>query len=136
VEIAKVILVDNNVFFRNGLQDILKNIGGANIIGVATDGQEFMEMLETKKPDIVFMDIRMPRLNGYQTTKLALEKEPDMTIVAYSSFEETCFIKQMMESGAKGYLSKCRNNIDIITKLLADWKTGYFFSKEIEPVTY
>jgi len=125
-------LVDNNVFFRNGLQDILKNMGGADIIGVASDGQEFMEMLETRNPDIVFMDIRMPRLNGYETTKLALAKTPDLTIIAYSSFEETCFIKQMLDSGARGYLSKCRNNIDIINKLLANWKVGYFFSKEIE----
>ncbi len=132
MENAKVILVDGNVFFRNGLQTILKNLGHADIIGVAADGEEFLAMLDSCTPDVVFLDIKIPKMNGYEITKLALKKEPGITIVAYSLYEENCFISKMLESGAKGYLSKCRNNIEIIERILSNWKEGYFFSKEIE----
>jgi DNA-binding NarL/FixJ family response regulator len=128
---AKIILVDNNIFFRNGLKNILQNLGNVDIIGIASDGIEFIEILEKNKPDIVFIDIQMPNLNGFEAAKMALEIFPDLIVIAFSGYEEDSYIKKMVDIGAKGYLSKSRNNIEILKKIIVNRKQGYFFSEEL-----
>ena len=126
----KVILVDNVGFLRDALKNTLLSIGDVEIIGEVSTGNEFLELLKTKKTDIVFMDIKIPTDEGVQITKIAIEKNPDIAIIGFSSNDKQCYIDQLIAVGAKGYLSKCKNNYHVLTQIIKNPSVGNFFSDE------
>ncbi len=128
---TSVIIVDDHKIFRNGLLLLLNNFNFVNVVGQASNGEEFLEMLETKIPDIVLMDINMPRMNGIEATKIALEKYPELKIIALTTFLEDDYIEQMFEAGVEGYMLK-RSDIDDFEKaIIRVHEGGNYFSEEI-----
>ncbi len=105
----KVIVVDDHEFFRKGLVYVLNRLKYVELIGEATNGQEFLNILDKNIPDIVLMDISMPNLSGIEASKLALAKYPDMKIILLSSHQDEQFLEAGIEAGIKGFLLK---NID------------------------
>ncbi len=124
----KVILVENAEFLRNALKNTLLCIGNVEIIGEVSNGKEFLELLDTKKTDIVFIDIKVPTDEGVEITKLAIEKNPDIAIIGFSSNDTQCYIDQLIAVGAKGYLSKCKNNYNVLAEIINNPMSGNFFS--------
>jgi DNA-binding NarL/FixJ family response regulator len=102
----KIIIVDDHFIFRNGLRDLMEEIPSANVIAEASSGEEFIEILPGLNPDLVFMDIKMPGMNGVETTRKALEMFPDLKILALSMFGEAEYVEEMLQAGAMGYLLK------------------------------
>lgn len=101
-----IIIVDDHPIFRRGLASLLKEIPNTKVIAEASNGNEFLEILETKKPDFVFMDIKMPVMTGDEATKIALEKYPELKIVALSVFGDEEYLDTMIEAGVDGFLLK------------------------------
>lgn len=128
----KVILVDAASCLRDALKSTLLSIGNVEIIAEASTGQEFIDFLDTLQPDIVFIDLKIANMDGLEATKIALKKNPKLTIIGFSSFDKECYINQMMEAGAKGFLSKCRNNYDIISKIIENPFDGKYFSVDFD----
>ncbi len=129
--VRKVILVDDQPTYRYSLQNILKEAGEIEIIGEASDGAQFLELLLHRKPDIVFMDIEMPGLNGIEATKQALKIYPKLIIIGLSLYENQSHINQIINAGAKGYLLKMSNNFSLLQKLLKHPDSEMFFSEGI-----
>lgn len=136
MEKQKIIIVDDHFIFRNGLKDLLAEIPGAEVIGEASNGQEFLQMLEKHTPDIVLMDIKMPEINGIEATRKAMEKYPDLKIMALSMFGESDYVEEMLQAGAIGYLLK---NIgkDELAKAISNMaqNKGYFSDEILVLVT-
>jgi DNA-binding NarL/FixJ family response regulator len=105
-EKLKIFIVDDHEFFRNGLKMVINRLKYAKVTGEAADGREFLEMLTTSEPDIVLIDIQMPRMNGIEATRLALEEYPDLKIVALTMFDDEEYVQSMIDAGAKGFLLK------------------------------
>jgi two-component system response regulator NreC len=102
----KVLIADDHQLFREGLTNLLASAADIEVIGQAENGQEVLEKVRFQEPDIILMDIGMPRLNGIETT-IALRKEyPDIKILALSMHDEKTYVKGMLEAGAWGYLLK------------------------------
>ena len=101
-----VILVDDHQIFRQGLKSILSLNNIANIIGEASNGIEFLEILTHLKPQLVLMDIDMPHMNGMEATKEALEQIPDLKIIAFTMFSDEEYYYKMIEGGVKGFILK------------------------------
>ncbi|MBN2519827.1 MAG: response regulator transcription factor [Bacteroidales bacterium] len=126
-----VFLVDDHKLFREGLKLLLTNLTFIDHIYEASNGKEFLNLLDTHIPDIVFIDIDMPELNGIEATKAAIQKIPELKIIALSMYGEYDYYTKMINAGAKGFLLK---NSDIqeveaaITNVL-DGKN--YFSHEI-----
>ena len=101
-----IIIVDDHLIFRQGLKAIInfENIG--SIIGEASNGEEFIELLATVKPDLVLMDIDMPQMNGIEATQKALAILPELKIIAFTVFSEDEYRQKMMDLGAKGFILK------------------------------
>lgn len=107
---TKIIIVDDHKFFRNSLITFFSYDDKYEIIGEASDGVEFIELLEKELPDIVLMDIKMPKMDGVEATKLATNYYgKELKIIALTMHEEFEYLKGMIEAGISGYLYK--NNI-------------------------
>lgn len=77
-----------------------------NILGEAENGKQALEMIPEKIPDVVFMDIRMPVMDGVKATKLIKEKYPDIKIIILTTFNEDEFIFNVLKNGVDGYILK------------------------------
>lgn len=101
-----IIIVDDHLIFRQGLKAIInfENIG--TVIGEASNGEDFLELIKTLKPDIVLMDIDMPQMNGFEATQKALALIPGLKIIAFTVFAEKEYFDKMMAIGAKGFILK------------------------------
>jgi len=127
----KISIVDDHAVFRRGMRLILSELDTISEITEFENGEHFLDNLHIINPDIVFMDIQMPYLDGVTTTKAALKLNTNLKIIAMTSNDQTASVKAMLNAGAKGYLSK---DIDIeeiheaIKKISAHKN---FFSKNI-----
>ena len=103
---ATVLLVDDHPLMRKGLRALLENEHGIIIAGEAADGVEAVEQARLLTPDVIIMDITMPRLNGIEATRRILSELPDTRIIALSIHSEKRFVEEMLHAGAAGYLVK------------------------------
>jgi DNA-binding NarL/FixJ family response regulator len=101
-----IIIVDDHLIFRRGLISILTIEDIATIIAEASNGEEFIELLSEHVPDLVLMDIDMPKMNGILATQKALELKPDLKIIAYSMYGEGEYYSKMIDLGVKGFILK------------------------------
>ncbi len=129
-------IVDDHYIFRNGLIDLLEEIEGVDFVGEASNGKEFLEKVGDIKPDIVFMDIKMPEMNGIEATQKAMEIMPGLKVVALSMFGESDYLDEMLHSGAVGYMLKNieKDDLEKAIKNIADGK-GYFSDEMLILVT-
>ena len=126
-----VYLVDDHNLFREGLKLLLSKVPFIGKIHEASNGQEFIDNLETVNPDIVLIDIEMPVLNGIKATEKALEIKPALKIIALSMYADESYYTRMIEAGAKGFLLK-NSSFEQVQQAITDVNEGKsFFSSEI-----
>ena len=101
----KVALVDDHSLFRSGLRGLL---GSRNycVVGEFADGTEFVRALPRLDVEVVFMDISMPTMGGYEATIEALKIAPDLKVIVLSMFGDEHYYSRMVEAGARGFLLK------------------------------
>lgn len=126
-----VYLVDDHEIFRKGLKLLLQEVSFVNIIGEAAYGDQFLIELQKVQPDVVFMDIKMPGLNGIETTKKALEKYPDLKIVALSMYGDEEHLQAMLDAGAKGFLLKNASKEDLERAIITVMNGKNYFSEDL-----
>lgn len=105
MKLINILLVDDHTLIRDAIR---AHLSGDNyqIVAEASNGKEAMAMIEKTRPDIVFMDINMPGQDGISTTREIKKKYPEVEVIALSMLQESQYIRQMFEAGAKGYLLK------------------------------
>lgn len=121
---TRVIIVDNEAAFRKGLKTILLNIGEVEVVAEAANGEEFLNLLGAITADVVFMDLKMPVMDGIEATTRAKQLCPELTIIGFSSYENEDYINKMMAAGANGYLLKSNDNYDLLTQIMNHQNTG------------
>jgi DNA-binding NarL/FixJ family response regulator len=132
----KIIIVDDHFIFRSGLKELLSEIPGVEVVGEAENGDEFLKLIESIYPDLVFMDIKMPGISGIETTRKALEIYPDLKILALSMFGESDYVEEMLQAGAIGYLLKNIGKTELLKAIenISEGK-GYFSDEILVMVT-
>ena len=123
-----IILVDDHQIFRKGIKSILSIENIATVIGEATTGKEFIELLSHLKPDVVLLDIDMPDMNGLEATEKALEIMPDLRIIAFTMFGDEEYFLRMIELGAMGYILKSSDISELEKAINIVMKGNKFFS--------
>lgn len=127
----KIVLVDDHTILRNTLKFTLSQLGFAEVVAEASNGKEFLELLENVKPDIVLMDIAMPEMDGLEATKQALTKIPDLKIIALTMFGDQEYYFKMIHAGASGFVLK-KSGIDELEMAIKSVAGGQnYFSNEI-----
>lgn len=102
---AKILIVDDSVVSRNNLKTILKQ-GGHEVIGEAGDGQDAYEKYLHLRPELVTMDITMPKVNGIESLKMIVGRDPRARVVMISALGQGTKILEALSSGAKHYVTK------------------------------
>lgn len=105
-DLIRVLTIDDHEIMRGGIRYLLLAIDDIELVGEAHSGEKGLHQCEELHPDVILMDLRMPGMDGIQTTRLILDRFPDMKILALTSFEEEELIQQVVQAGAIGYLQK------------------------------
>ncbi len=127
----KIIIVDDHTLFRNGLKILLNNLKNYRVVAEASNGKEFLELLETIHPDLVLLDIEMPVMDGIEAAGIALRKYPGLKIITLSMYGEEDYYYQMVNAGVKGFMLKNSDIKEVKTALETVFEGGSYFSSEL-----
>lgn len=126
-----IIIVDDHLIFRQGLKSLITFENIANVIGEASNGKEYLELLSHLKPDLVLMDIDMPHMNGMEATEKSLAMFPDLKIIAFTMFSDEEYYYKMIDLGVKGFILKS-SGINELEKAISEVTQGEsYFSNEL-----
>jgi DNA-binding NarL/FixJ family response regulator len=101
-----VLLADDEDLLRAGLRALIDGEAGITVVGEARDGAEAVSATSTLRPDVVCMDVRMPRVDGIQATRIIRERFPETTVLVLTTFENDAYVQDALRAGAKGFLLK------------------------------
>lgn len=110
---VRVLLADDQRLVRESLGTLLELLGGIELVGTAADGRQALELTALHAPDVVLMDLRMPRMDGIEATRLLRERHPDVRVIALTTFADDESVLGMLRAGARGYLTKDASSEDI-----------------------
>ncbi len=102
----RVLICDDQAIARHGLQMILGSAADMQIAGLAQDGQEALDLAGRVQPDVVLMDLKMPRLNGVQATRLIRQRYPQVQVLVLTTYDADDWVLEAVRAGANGYLLK------------------------------
>lgn len=102
----RVILVDDQPMYREGLRSLLTRHADIEIVGEAANGDEAIALAGRTAPDVILMDIRMPRTDGVTATKEILSLRPQTRVLALTTFEDDDALRSLVQAGAAGYVLK------------------------------
>jgi NarL family two-component system response regulator LiaR len=111
----RVMIVDDHSMVRTGLSTFIQVKPDLELVGEARDGEKALLICERAKPDVILMDLVMPRMNGIQATRAVLERWPHIKVIALTSFQEKELVQEALQAGAISYLLK-----DVTMDKLAD----------------
>ncbi len=103
---SRVLLADDHKLFREALRNMLQRHPDIEVVGEAGDGIQAVEMVRSLLPDVVVMDIRMPRLNGIAAIGQLLAAHPSVKVIVLSVNSALIFVQEMLTAGARGYVTK------------------------------
>ena len=131
MERIRIIITDDHQLFRNGLKILLNSFPDFEVTGEASNGEEFLKLLQTIPADIALMDINMPVMDGIEATRKGLKADPRMRIIALSMYGEEEYYYKMVDAGAKGFLLKDSDISEVREAILTVMKGGSYFSQEL-----
>ncbi len=105
-EVIRVLIVDDHDIVRRGLSNMLDTFDDLELVGDVSSGEQAIQMCDTLKPDVVLMDLVMPRMNGVMATERIHAAHPDIRIVVLTTFQEEDLVQGALEAGAISYLLK------------------------------
>ena len=102
----KVLIVDDHTLFRQGLQKVLEEYEEIQVVGEANNGKEAITQVDEVTPDLVLMDIKMPRMDGIESIEFIKKNHHGLNIIALSMYEDAEYVLKAVNAGASGYLQK------------------------------
>lgn len=123
-EEVRVLLCDDQTLMRQGLRLLLDGEGGISIVGEAGDGLEGVRLAQALLPDVVLMDLRMPRLDGVEATKRLHADLPAVRVLVLTTYGDDALVHAALRAGAAGYLLKDAEPADIVAAIQAVRRGG------------
>lgn len=132
----KLAIADDQVLFRKGLASITGDFDIVDSIVEANNGRELIELLQTFKPEVILMDLKMPEMDGIEATKIIRNEYPEIKIIVLSMYDDDKFILHLLELGANGYLLKNADPEEVEEAIEAVVKGGYYFNDYVTKVMH
>ena len=105
-EFIKVLIVDDHTLFRQGLQKLLEAYEEVQVVAEASNGKEAIAKVDEVFPDVILMDIKMPRMDGIECIALIKGKHPELNIIVLSMYDDAEYVLRAVNAGASGYMEK------------------------------
>ncbi len=115
----KVLLVDDHAILRAGLRSLLETYDDIEVVGEASNGEEAIQKVRELNPDVIVMDVMMPRMNGLIATRYILEENPDARILMLTQYGNKEYVLPLLEAGAGGYVLKQAADTDFVRGIRA-----------------
>jgi len=126
-----VLLAEDHMVVREGFRRMLELEGDFNVVGEAQDGRQAVALATKLRPDVVLMDIAMPRLNGLEATRQILKALPDAKVLVLSAHSDDAYVANAVEAGARGFLLKQTSAHEVCQAVREIQKGKTFFSPAI-----
>ncbi|MBK5432338.1 MULTISPECIES: hybrid sensor histidine kinase/response regulator transcription factor [Bacillus] len=130
-EPIRLCIVDDHSFIRESLHTILDGQDGLQVVGMAEDGEQAVELCERLKPDLVLMDLEMSNLNGIRATKIIKGKWPEIRVLILSTFQDTKRAKEIIRNGADGYLLKSIDSRELAESIRFIYRGGTMIDQDL-----
>jgi len=114
---ARVLIVDDHEIFRRGLRALLEPSSEWQICGEAVDGLDAIEQCKSLQPDIVVLDVSMPRLNGLEAARLIVKQQPEPQIVIITQHDSPQIRSAALEAGAQAFITKSAVGSELVSAL-------------------
>lgn len=124
-------MVDDHQLFREGLHLLLENLEYIDKVAEAASAAELYKLLEEFSPEVIFMDIDLPEIDGIEATRYVVEKYPTINIIALSMYCDEDYYSRMIEAGAKGFILKNSGMDDVEASIKHVIEGKNYFSQEI-----
>ena len=121
-----IAIADDHQVLLDGYKSIFGHIHDIQVLALASDGEEAVKMVEEHQPEVLILDIKMPKLNGVEVCKKIHKKYPAIKIIALSMHDKMSYVKRMFQYGASGYLLK-NDSAEIIEKAIRSVVNGHQF---------
>ena len=130
----KVFLVDDHEIFRNGLKQLVDSEPDMEVVGEAGDGETALQVLHTVSPDVIIMDIRMPGINGIETSEAILTRQPQARILFFSLYDSPDYVAKALEMGASGYILKDTSNKIFLNAIRTVFNGKFYFIGDVTDI--
>ena len=122
-ETIRLLICDDQAIVCEGLRAILTPVSQIEVVGIANNGAEAIDLTRAKQPDLVLMDLKMPKMNGIQATKAIREQFPNVRILVLTTFDADEWVIDAIRNGASGYLLKDTPQEELV-KAIIDTANG------------
>jgi len=116
---TRILVADDHAIVREGYCKVLEQEPDFEVVAEAADGEEALKLTAELKPDIVLLDILMPKLNGIEAARRIKEKYPNITVIILSAYDDDQFIYSSLEAGAAAYLLKSSRGREVVASIRA-----------------
>lgn len=130
----RVLIAEDHLMVRAGIRALLEKAGDIHVMGEASNGQEAVEMAEALKPDVLIMDIMMPRMNGIQAAENIRDKRLPTFILLLSMYSDEGFVHQALQCGVKGYVLKSSVSDELLWAVRAVASGNTYLSSPISEI--
>jgi DNA-binding NarL/FixJ family response regulator len=128
----KIFIADDHQILIDGITAFFNDLEGFEIIGSANDGEMLLREIATKTPDVILLDLNMPRLDGISTLKKLKDNYPNIKVIILSNYQQSQLIKETKALGAHGYVLKNGSKSDLLNAIESAQQGKYFFPDEKE----
>lgn len=127
----KLAVADDHQSLVDGIQLHLQNETDIEFVGTANDGESLMRLVRQKQPNVVITDIRMPKIDGIEATKLIKNELPETKVLAFTMYDQEKAVKQMLQAGANGYILKNASLQDVLNAVRAIHQGDTYYDEQI-----
>lgn len=128
---VKVLIADDQTLFREGIKDVLTGEKWIEVVGEAADGLEVVALAKKLKPDVVLMDIKLPKQDGITATRQIRQVVPEVNVLMLSSFEDEAHVLDAIQAGANGYLSKMLPAAELVNSIKTFTTEGLMIPQQL-----
>lgn len=126
-----VLIADDQTLFREGIKDVLTGEKWIEVVGEACDGEEVISLAKKLKPEVILMDIKLPKKDGITATKEIKKTMPQINILMLSSYEDEAHVMEAIQAGANGYLSKMLPAAELVNSIKTFTTEGLMIPQQL-----